>query len=115
AIAQLPASASSEVVARVLENTPHDALDPKTKIQVLREEQDSIKAAREQRKQELAEKEKAEAEQAKVSSAAVLEELTDQAPLLKGLKHEELDKVTPVVVDPATILSQTAGVQPKKL
>ncbi|CAH8520226.1 unnamed protein product [Heterobilharzia americana] len=105
AIAQLPASASSEVVARVLESTPHNELDPETKIKVLREEQDNIKSAREQRKQELSEQVKTSS----TAAAAAAEVLNDQAPLLRGFKNEELDKVTPVLTDSATTLSDEAG------
>ncbi|KAK4469272.1 hypothetical protein MN116_006840 [Schistosoma mekongi] len=106
AIAQLPPSASSEAVARVLETTPHGELDPVTKIKVLREEQDSIKAERVQRKQELVEKQKAE--QVKTVTTGLPD---DQAPLLKGLKNEELDKVTPDLTDSATSMSETTGIQ----
>lgn len=83
AIAQLPASASAEAAARVLEATPE--LDPFTKMEVLRKEQDNIKAARAQRKQELAEQEAA-IKPAKPTS----ETLTDQAPVVKGFPNEEL-------------------------
>ncbi|CAH8529187.1 unnamed protein product [Schistosoma rodhaini] len=106
AIAQLPPSASSEAVARVLETTPHDELDPVTKIKVLREEQDSIKAERVQRKQELIEKQKSEK-----GKTGLLED--DQAPLLKGLKNEELDKVTPVLNDSAAFISENTEIQPE--
>ncbi|CAH8510133.1 unnamed protein product [Schistosoma rodhaini] len=106
AIAQLPPSASSEAVARVLETTPHDELDPVTKIKVLREEQDSIKAERVQRKQELIEKQKSEK-----GKTGLLE--GDQAPLLKGLKNEELDKVTPVLTDSAAFMSENTEIQPE--
>lgn len=71
-------------MARVLETTPHDELDPVTKIKVLREEQDSIKAERVQRKQELIEKQKSE--KGKTIITGLPE--GDQAPLLKGLKNE---------------------------
>ncbi|KAH8859830.1 Mitochondrial proton/calcium exchanger protein [Schistosoma japonicum] len=107
AIAQLPPSASSEAVARVLETTPHGELDPVTKIKVLREEQDSIKAERVQRKQEFVEKQKAE--QVKTATTGLPED--DQAPLLKGLKNEELDKFTPGLTDSATSMSETTGIQ----
>ncbi|CAH8505280.1 unnamed protein product [Schistosoma bovis] len=107
AIAQLPPSASSEAVARVLETTPHDELDPVTKIKVLREEQDSIKAERVQRKQELMEKQKSE--KGKTIITGLPE--GDQAPLLKGLKNEELDKVTPVLTDSATFMSESTEIQ----
>ncbi|CAH8508455.1 unnamed protein product [Schistosoma haematobium] len=107
AIAQLPPSASSEAVARVLETTPHDELDPVTKIKVLREEQDSIKAERVQRKQELIEKQKSE--KGKTIITGLPE--GDQAPLLKGLKNEELDKVTPVLTDSATFMSESTEIQ----
>ncbi|CAH8484535.1 unnamed protein product [Schistosoma turkestanicum] len=107
AIAQLPPSASSEAVARVLEATPHDKLDPVTKIKVLREEQDSIKAERVQRKQELVEKQKSE----QIKTVTTGSPESDQAPLLKGLKNEELDKVTPVLTDSAVHISETTGIQ----
>ncbi|KAA0201261.1 LETM1 and EF-hand domain-containing protein 1 mitochondrial, partial [Fasciolopsis buskii] len=93
AIAQLPTSASEEASTRVLESASPTELDPRTKIELLRKEQASIKAARIQRKQELAEQKKAASvsdskvpKEEKAYSAA--KELTDTAPGVNGLSKE---------------------------
>lgn len=66
--------------AGVLETVHHSQLDPKLKIEVLRKEQDNIKAARIKRDKELA-------EQAK-STTPSSEVLDDNAPSLLGLPNE---------------------------
>ncbi|THD27326.1 Leucine zipper-EF-hand-containing transmembrane protein 1 mitochondrial [Fasciola hepatica] len=99
AIAQLPTAASEEATARVLESALPTELDPRTKIELLRKEQANIKAARIQRKQELAEQKKAAASELDAKSAReqklapAAEDLVDKAPVLKGLPKEELENV----------------------
>ncbi|TPP61715.1 LETM1 and EF-hand domain-containing protein 1 mitochondrial, partial [Fasciola gigantica] len=97
AIAQLPTAASEEATARVLESALPTELDPRTKIKLLRKEQANIKAARIQRKQELAEQKKTAASELDAKSAReqklapAAEDLVDKAPVLKGLPKEELE------------------------
>ncbi|KAF5397883.1 Leucine zipper-EF-hand-containing transmembrane protein 1 mitochondrial [Paragonimus heterotremus] len=92
AIAQLPPSVSEEATARVLETTPHTELDPRTKMEVLRKEQASIKAARVQRKQELAKQKSTSESEAKLVPDVLAnnEVMVDTAPTLKGLPKEDL-------------------------
>lgn len=78
----------------MLESASPTELDPRTKIELLRKEQASIKAARIQRKQELAEQKKAASvsdskvpKEEKAYSAA--KELTDTAPGVNGLSKGE--------------------------
>ncbi|KAF7256822.1 hypothetical protein EG68_06021 [Paragonimus skrjabini miyazakii] len=92
AIAQLPPSVSEEATARVLETTPHTELDPRTKMEVLRKEQASIKAERVQRKQELAKQKSASESEARPVPDVLAnnEVMVDTAPTLKGLPKEDL-------------------------
>ncbi|VEL19164.1 unnamed protein product, partial [Protopolystoma xenopodis] len=89
-IAKLPKAVSEQVVINVVEASSPDALDVHTKIEILKQEQKNIK---EERKAKLAEA----AEEAMIASASASKlkihtnlELSDKAPLLKGLKDEVL-------------------------
>ncbi|GAA54222.1 LETM1 and EF-hand domain-containing protein 1 mitochondrial, partial [Clonorchis sinensis] len=87
AIAQLPPSASEQAAALALESTPHAELDPRAKMELLRKEQASIKAARVQRDQELAELKSTSQAEGKTEPTTD-EKLVDKAPPVKGLPKE---------------------------
>ncbi|TGZ59548.1 hypothetical protein CRM22_009031 [Opisthorchis felineus] len=103
AIAQLPPSASEQAAALALESTPHAELDPRAKMELLRKEQASIKAARVQRDQELAELKSTSQAEGKTEPTTD-EKLVDKAPTVKGLPKEELESGE-AIVDQAPIVA----------
>ncbi|KAG5450672.1 letm1 and EF-hand domain-containing protein 1, mitochondrial [Clonorchis sinensis] len=103
AIAQLPPSASEQAAALALESTPHAELDPRAKMELLRKEQASIKAARVQRDQELAELKSTSQAEGKTEPTTD-EKLVDKAPPVKGLPKEELQSGE-AIVDQAPVVA----------
>ncbi|OON17628.1 LETM1-like protein, partial [Opisthorchis viverrini] len=90
AIAQLPPSASEQAAALALESTPHAELDPRAKMELLRKEQASIKAARVQRDQELAELKSTSQAEGK-TEPTMDEKLVDKAPT-----NTDTNKISPI-------------------